>query len=212
MRIPKQIAIREKDIPRFWKKVNKHADGCWEWNAYVSPNGHGRFSVDGVSRYAHRFSYVLHKGEIPAGLFIRHLCNNPACVNPSHLETGTHVQNMMDKAKAGSQKGSRHNNAVLKEADVIDMRTRFSGDSTTIKELSIEYDVHAVTVAAIVSGRTWQHAGGETISSTAKRELRAEKIKSDISSGKFTQREIAKRYGMTEQTISSIARGKIWKD
>lgn len=86
MRIPKRITIREKDIPRFWEKVNKHSDGCWEWNAYVSPNGHGRFSVDGISRYAHRFSYVLHKGEIPAGLFVRHLCNNPSCVNPLHLD------------------------------------------------------------------------------------------------------------------------------
>lgn len=61
-------------VRRFWKKVTKSVDGCWEWNAYRNRTGYGRFRIT-TSRpmtYAHRISYIFHCGEIPAGAFICH--------------------------------------------------------------------------------------------------------------------------------------------
>lgn len=43
---------------------------------------------------AHRFAYELHKGPIPKGLEIDHLCRNTLCVNPNHLEAVTHRENV----------------------------------------------------------------------------------------------------------------------
>ena len=82
---------------RFWEKVKK-TEGCWFWLAYKVPTGHGRFRVggkDGEMTPAHRVSYRLLKGEIPKGMDLDHLCKNPSCVNPEHLEPVTRAENVM---------------------------------------------------------------------------------------------------------------------
>jgi hypothetical protein len=61
-------------------------DGCWHWIGHCSLGGYGRFRSGGKKIAAHRWSYEHFVGQIPAGLTLDHLCNNPACVNPSHLE------------------------------------------------------------------------------------------------------------------------------
>lgn len=72
---------------------------CWEWTGYIKPNGYGevqfRKIVLGQRRwYAHRLSYVLFKGNIDPTKEIDHLCRNRKCVNPEHLESVTHKENL----------------------------------------------------------------------------------------------------------------------
>ena len=84
---------------RFWSKVNKDAEnGCWLWTASVSRHGYGKFGKgkqgEGWDR-AYRVAYRLVVGPIPEGLEFDHLCRNPSCVNPAHLQLVSHRDNML---------------------------------------------------------------------------------------------------------------------
>jgi len=81
-------------ITRFWAKVNKIPNGCWEWMAGFAGNGYGSFYLNGKRVKAHRFAYEVLVGIIPDGLEIDHLCRNSKCVNPDHLELVTHSENV----------------------------------------------------------------------------------------------------------------------
>jgi hypothetical protein len=94
----------ERGIARFWRKVNKNGPipqckpelgPCWIWTAYLDAKGYGQFSLNGLLDRTHRFSYLLSKGEVPYGYELDHLCRNPSCVRPSHLEAVTHRVNML---------------------------------------------------------------------------------------------------------------------
>ena len=83
-------------VERFWKYVDKSDDGgCWSWTGSLDGHGYGTLGLTGGKRRrgAHRISYELHVGPIPAGLDLDHLCRNPRCVNPAHLEPVTRGEN-----------------------------------------------------------------------------------------------------------------------
>lgn len=99
---------------RFRSCVSKSPE-CWEWTGAVTPSGYGRITHRKrktgfrVEFYAHRISYELHRGAIPEGLVIDHLCRNRKCVNPEHLEPVSNRENILRgtspaaKAAAASQ-------------------------------------------------------------------------------------------------------------
>ncbi len=68
-------------------------DDCWEWTAGKTIEGYGLFYYEDRKQCAHRVAYELTVGPIPEGLHLDHLCRNPACVNPDHLEPVTNKVN-----------------------------------------------------------------------------------------------------------------------
>ncbi len=99
----------EQRLERFYGRI-KVVNDCWEWQgARAQPHGYGRFHAYVLGgpqpMWAHRFSYIVHKGPIPEGLVIDHLCRNPCCVNPEHLEAVTQRINMQRGAGRGSKPG-----------------------------------------------------------------------------------------------------------
>lgn len=105
--------LDEYDGPRFWAHVqfrggmpflddplsplDESAGQCWAWNGMKSPEGeynYGRFIHFEVNRAAHTLAYRDFGGKIPAGYDIDHLCRNPSCVNPKHLEPVTRRENV----------------------------------------------------------------------------------------------------------------------
>lgn len=90
---PKPQALYDRILERVALK-----NECWIWQNNLDRSGYGTlgFCFDGkhVTKFAHRVSYETFVGKIPAGMVIDHLCRNPACVNPSHLEPVTHLENV----------------------------------------------------------------------------------------------------------------------
>lgn len=84
---------------RFWDKVEK-TETCWNWTS-PTHQGYGRLQVGSGPRkrmLAHRFSWELANGPIPGEMFLDHICQNRACVNPEHLRPVTNKQNMENLA------------------------------------------------------------------------------------------------------------------
>ena len=86
-------------VDRFWAKVDKNGpNGCWLWMGSRTSNGYGRIKPEGggsTNLVAHRFSFSLVHGEIPPEMDLDHLCRNPPCVNPDHLEVVTTQMNLL---------------------------------------------------------------------------------------------------------------------
>jgi hypothetical protein len=101
----KRLVVRKEVLDRFWAKVKK-TDTCWLWTACIHPQGYGVWSYDKRMVKPHRFSYEIHKGIIPPGLVIDHLCRVRNCVNPEHLEAVTNKENIL-RGEGLSGKNSR---------------------------------------------------------------------------------------------------------
>ena len=85
-------------IGRFWRYVRK-TEYCWIWTGSKNssgPYGYGELYVRGKKVKAHRFSWEIHNGPIPSGLYACHHCDNPPCVRPDHLFIGTQRDNALD--------------------------------------------------------------------------------------------------------------------
>ena len=84
-------------VDRLARNLEVTASGCWEWIGTRNPKGYGKLTLSGPKRpglLVHRVAYEHLIGPIPAGLQLDHLCFNPPCFNPDHLEPVTNAENM----------------------------------------------------------------------------------------------------------------------
>lgn len=98
----------ESEVARIERFVEFGSD-CWIWTGSCQVDGYGRVQFRGKSWRAHRAIYTLLVDEIPEGLVLDHLCRNPSCVNPEHLEPVTQQENslrgLMGRLKTECPKG-----------------------------------------------------------------------------------------------------------
>src|SRR5437867_1113974 len=80
-------------VRRFWANIEK-MESCWLWKGGHNTDGYAEITINRRPYGAHRFAYELINGSIPNGLTIDHLCRNPGCVNPEHLEAVTMNENL----------------------------------------------------------------------------------------------------------------------
>ena len=140
---------------RFWKKVKK-TPGCWLWTGAVNEHGYGVFDHG----KAYRIAWELEIGPIPEGMNVLHRCDNPPCVKPSHLWTGTDLQNRLDmigKGRAYNPAGIEHWNHLLSESDVKHIRRLKEQGLSYGKIRKVYPKVSKGCLQKVVERRTWKH-------------------------------------------------------
>lgn len=89
-----------KPLPELLSKYQVRASGCWEWTGCRNKQGYGVVCIaikkvpTGIP--APRIQWMHHHGELQKGDVIMHTCDNPPCINPTHLLRGTQADNMKD--------------------------------------------------------------------------------------------------------------------
>src|SRR5580692_2166289 len=155
-----------------FRKFAKIGDGCWPWGGNHNAHGYGFLVIGGRGKrvLAHRFSYEMHKGLIPTGLFVLHACDNPPCVNPAHLFLGTHKDNTRDSMEKGRhsppprspdhfsntekwKRGEEHYCAKLTENEVKSIRISAEGP----RALARHFGVSKSLIYAIKKRTVWKH-------------------------------------------------------
>lgn len=127
--------------------------GCWLWAGADNGDGYGKFRGE----YAHRLSYKRHKGPIPDGMHLDHLCRVPCCVNPDHLEPVTNKENAR-RGRAGHHMKARpflgdfHPRSKLSNAQASEIKERLKSGCKHA-ELSAEFGVCLSTISHIATGR-----------------------------------------------------------
>lgn len=178
----------QKFADHFWKRVKK-TRGCWNWTGFVGHGGYGSVSMVGipgrsfscVNRASHRVAYTLIFGAIPKGKIICHKCNNPKCCNPGHLYAGTPQTNMEDAMRAGN----------IACGDKNGMRI------WRIKEKKLRKGARRRT--------------GITAHDAKLNERDVRIILQCYVSGRFSQIELGKKFGVSCASIHSIVHRKTWK-
>lgn len=117
----RRVASKLDIVSRFLGKYEVSQNGCWEWQA-ATWLGYGRFGVDGRVVLAHRFAYEHFVGPVPEGFELDHLCRNPRCCNPAHLEPVSHRENV--RRGTSTNKGMCRNGHELSPDNVCQWAAR----------------------------------------------------------------------------------------
>lgn len=150
--------VKQKDIDRFNKKIIKDQH-CWSYLGYHDSDGYGRFWYNGTTIGAHQFSVLMSGQVIPKGYVVCHTCDNPGCVNPSHLFIGTVADNNADRDNKGrhtSTPGEKNGASRFKTQDILYIRQHYIKGHNT-KELAEKFNCHPNVILNIVKRKTWKH-------------------------------------------------------
>lgn len=161
-------------MERIWEHIAWHGKGendCWEWLGYTKQHGYGRIGVYTSAGQKHFLvSRIiacdagllkdLHYEGHESGTTIRHVCDNPKCCNPKHLEAGTqsdNVHDMVSRKRNRARTGSGVGLAKLKEKDIPLIRKLHTHMLMTKKDIAKLFNVSDVAIFCVISGKTWRH-------------------------------------------------------
>lgn len=231
------LALTEKDIVRFWSKVDKNGplpdqsnphyaglDRCWVWTAGKFNHGYGLFRLGLKTRMAHRVAWEitngrpLPRGEGYHGICVIHRCDRKTCCNPSHLRTGSHLDNMIDRENKGRNnplRGDAHpsrvNSEYMARGDRHGSRTKperlTRGDNHYAR-------LHPERLARGDKNGSRLHperlARGVDQGSAKINDDIVRAIRSVYAAGGITQELLGAMFGISQANVSAIVRRKLW--
>jgi len=124
-------------------------DACWPFTGKTNNKNRPYFTADGEKWLAYRLTYELVHGEGSLnGAIARHSCDNEICCNPSHVEPGSHQENM-DDMKGRERHGLPHHTvrAIRKLGDI----------GIAHAAIANRFGIARSTVSEIVERKNYQH-------------------------------------------------------
>ena len=150
-----------KQVKRFEELVDRSDgdDGCHHWLGTASDRGYGVLKIgprgENVQAYAHRVSWMMANGRDPGDRYCAHLCHNPSCVNPRHIEAQTPSENTRAMHLVGRNPTSRGTGANLSGPQVREIRRR-AANGVLQKDLAAIYKVTHQTIWSCVTRETYK--------------------------------------------------------
>lgn len=97
--------------------------------------------------------------DLPSYIHVLHKCNNPSCVNPTHLYLGTHEDNMHDRKESGhyaDATGENNNNSKLSDSTVLAIRELYVSTVTTHRKIAQLFGISKTQVTRILNNKQWR--------------------------------------------------------
>lgn len=163
------VVTHKQFVQKFWSRTRWEGE-CLVWTGPTIKSG-GNTRRGAINRQrkhilVYRFAYMLICGPIPAGLQILHSCDNPLCINPKHLFSGTQADNMQDMVRKGRAswqtrpetraRGIRHGRARLNDGQVREIRALAAAGMSRYKIAAL-FHVSYPTVTKIINREIWFH-------------------------------------------------------
>lgn len=145
---------------KFLERISKYnfpaeGDGCWEWQGSKAFYNYGTMCFEKSLYRTHRVAYETFIGPIPNGLFVCHHCDNPPCVNPSHLFVGTQTDNIRDKEAKGRGNHTscqEHGSSKLTNRQVIKIIELYASKTMNQRQLANKFNVHQSQISKLIKG------------------------------------------------------------
>lgn len=123
-------------------------NGCIVWTGCrIRKGGHGIIRVSRKKWLVHRLAWSIANGPIPAGMVVRHLCNNSSCVALDHLCVGTQADNVRDTARSDRLRRKLSVDAILS----------IRGDDRPLRDIAEDHNISEASVSMIRNRKTWAH-------------------------------------------------------
>jgi DNA-binding MarR family transcriptional regulator len=192
--------------------------------------------VNGKWRHglAHRIAYAVFIAPLPETGVVMHTCDNRGCVRPDHLRLGTQSQNIVDMYEKGRRstetyaRGERHTNSKLSDSDVQIIKASYTGRHGEVSALARQFGVTPQAVSAIVKKGGWAHIPkgdvslpteqlkrrtpvGERSSRALLTDAQVRAMRDTYDSGKATQAELMRQYGISRPSVCLIVNRKSWR-
>lgn len=159
LRTIKYEDITQNQIIKFWSHVSiLDKESCWLFFGGNGKRGYGMISINGESHLAHRISYVINN-KIDLDVLVCHTCDNPPCVNPSHLFIGSQVENMLDmfeKERVVRPTCEDHHMAKLTN-DLVNLIRYKKIMGSRYLDLVREFNIPKSTLVKICTFETWRN-------------------------------------------------------
>ncbi len=158
------LHIRALGLPapeREYRFFERHASRiekslhCWLWTGARTGNGYGAVRVNGRQIGAHVAAFLAAYGELPDGHVVMHACDNPLCVRPDHLSSGTNGENLADRTRKGrAASGEQNGRAKLTESQVSEIRELLRAGIAK-KAIARRFCVSDTLIRLIGKGANW---------------------------------------------------------